>query len=137
MLMKTMQCGSVAGLLLASMSWHSGTNYQLLLDFAVCTVAIVMVQKAVQAREYCWAAALAGIVLFLNPIVPAFTPAGNLIMFLFLLALLPFVFDFAALIDATVTLYPNLITAPYLKAPYPTGVDGSLPRFQQPNGHTL
>lgn len=137
MLMRTMQCGAVAGLLLASMSWHSGTNYQRLLDFAVCTGAIVMVRKAVQAREYSWAAALAGIVLFLNPIVPAFTPAGNLIMFLFLLALLPFVIGFAALIDATVTLYPNRVTEPYLKTSYPTGVDSRPPRFQRPNGHAL
>jgi hypothetical protein len=97
------------------MSWHSGTNYQFLLDLAVCMSAIVMVQQAVRAREYFWATALAGIVLFLNPVVPAFTPAGNLIFFLFFLALLPLAIGFAALVDATVTLYPNLITEPYLQ----------------------
>jgi hypothetical protein len=111
MLPKIIQCGSVAGLLLASMSWHSGTNYQLLLDLAVYMSAIVMVQQAVRAREYFWAATLAGMVLLLNPVVPALTPAGNLISFLFLLALLPLVISFAALRDAsTITLYPNLIT---------------------------
>jgi hypothetical protein len=115
MLTKTIKCGLVAGLLLASMSWHSGTNYQFLLDLAVCMSAIVMVQQAVRAREYFWATALAGIVLFLNPVVPAFTPAGNLIFFLFFLVLLPLAIGFAALVDATVTLYPNLIAEPYLQ----------------------
>lgn len=110
MLTKIVKCGSVAGLLLASMSWHSGTNYQLLLDLAVYMIAIIMVQQAVRAREYIWAAGLAGLMLLLNPAVPIFTPAGNLIFFLFLLALAPFVISFAALKDATITLYPNLVT---------------------------
>jgi hypothetical protein len=119
MLTKTIKCGFVAGLLLASMSWQSGTNYQFLLDLVVCMSAIVMVQQAVRAREYFWATALAGMVLFLNPVLPAFTPAGNLIMFLFFLALMPLVIGFAALVDATVTLYPNLITEAYFKRPVP------------------
>ena len=113
MLTKTMKCGLIAGLLLASMSWHSETNYQLLLNAAVYMSAIVMVQQAVRGQEYLWAAVLAGIVLLLNPVVPVFTPAGNLIVFLVLLALSPFVLGFAALIDATITLYPNVITEPY------------------------
>ena len=54
--------------------------------------------------------------LFLNPVIPVFTPAGNLIMFLFLVALLPLAMGFAALIDATITFYPNLITEPYSHA---------------------
>lgn len=112
MLTKTIKWGFVAGLLLASMSWRSGTNYQFLLDLAICMSAMVMVQQAVRGGEYLWATALAGMVLFLNPVVPAFTPAGNLIIFLFLLFLLPLVIGFAALIDATVSLYPNLITEP-------------------------
>jgi len=111
MLTKIVKIGSVAGLLLGSMSWHSGTNYQLLLDVVVYMSAIVMVQQAVRAREYTWAAGLAGTALVLNPVVPAFTPAGNLIFFLFVLALLPFVISFAAWKDATITPYPNLITA--------------------------
>ena len=110
MLTKIVKIGSVAGLLLGSMSWHSGTNYQLLLDLAVYMSAIVMVQQAVRAQEYIWAAGLAGTALLLNPVVPAFTPAGNLLFFLFVLALLPFVISFAAWRDAIITLYPNLIT---------------------------
>jgi hypothetical protein len=48
--------------------------------------------------------------LLLNPMVPVFTPAGNLMLLLFLVGLSPLVMIFAALMDATVTLYPNLIT---------------------------
>ena len=110
MLTKIMQCGSVAGLLLASMSWHSETNYQLLLELAVYMSAVVMVQHAVRAQQYGWASGLAGLVLLLNPVVPVFTPAGNLLFFVFLLALLPVVIGFTALSGAAITLYPNLIT---------------------------
>jgi hypothetical protein len=115
LLAKTLKWGSVACLLLASMSWHSGTTYQLVLDLIVYTTAIIMLQQAVRSQEYFWAAALAGMVLLLNPVVPAFTPAGDLIFFLFLLALFPLVIAFAALIDANVTLYPNVITEPYFQ----------------------
>jgi hypothetical protein len=109
-LTKIMKFGSVAGLLLASMSWHSGTSYQLLLDLAVYMSAIVMVQQAVRAQEYFWAAGLAGMMLLLNPVLLAFTPAGNLLLLLFLVGLFPIVIAFAAMRGATVTLYPNLIT---------------------------
>ena len=51
--------------------------------------------------------------LLLNPMVPVFTPAGNLMLLLFLVGLSPIVMTFAALIDATITLYPNVITGPY------------------------
>jgi hypothetical protein len=112
MLTKIVKYGSVAGLLLASMSWHSGTNYQIVLDLFVYMGAIVMVQQAVRAQEYAWAASLTGIMLLLNPIVPAFTPAGNLMLLLFLVGLSPFLITFAALMDATVTLHPNVIIEP-------------------------
>jgi hypothetical protein len=110
MLTKIMKYGSVAGLLLASMSWRSGTNYQLLLDLAVYMTAIVMVQQAVRAQEYFWAAGLAGMVLVLNPVLMTFTPAGNLMLLALLVGLSPIVIAFAAMRDAAITLYPNLIT---------------------------
>ena len=116
MLKKTVKCVSVAGLLLASMSWNSETNCQLLLDVAVYMSAVVMLQQAVRAQEYIWGAVLAGMVLLLNPVVPVFTPAGNLAFFLLLLALSPLVIGFAALIDAKITLYPKVITEPFLQA---------------------
>jgi|SRR5579863_264777 len=119
MLMKITKCGSIAALLLASMSWHSGTNYQLVLDLAVYTAAVVMVQQAARAQECLWAAGLAGMVLLLNPVVPVFTPAGNLLLLLFLVGLSPIVISFASWMDATITLYPNLITEPYLQGEPP------------------
>ena len=112
MLTKIVKYGSVAGLLLASMSWHSGTNYQIALDVAVYMGAIVMVQQAVRGQEYAWAAALTGIMLLLNPIVPAFTPAGNLMLLLFVVGLSPFLITFAALMDATATLRPIVSIEP-------------------------
>ncbi len=97
-------------LLVAAMSWHTGPNYQLLLDLAVSVGAIVVVKQAVRAKHYLWACGFVGMAVVLNPIVPVFTPAGNLMLLLFLVGLTPLVMIFAALIDATVTLYPNLIT---------------------------
>jgi hypothetical protein len=92
------------------MSWHAGPNYRLLLDLVVSVGAIVVVKQAVRAKQYLWASGFVGMALLLNPIVPIFTPAGNLMLLLFLVGLTPFLIIFAALIDATITLYPNLIT---------------------------
>ena len=117
MLTKAMQCGPIAGMLIASMSWHSGTNFRLLLDLAVCLSAAIVVQRAVRAQEYCWATALAAIVLLLSPVVPALTPAGSLILFLLLVPLLPFVIGFVALVEAIMTFYPNLITVRFFEEP--------------------
>jgi len=72
--------------------------------------AIVVVKQAVRAKQYLWACGFVGMAVVLNPIVPVFTPAGNLMLLLFLVGVTPLVMIFAALIDATVTLYPNLIT---------------------------
>jgi len=110
LLAKTMKWGSVVALLVAAMSWHAGANYRLLLALVVSVVAIVVVKQAVRAKQYLWASGFVGMALLLNPIVPVFTPAGNLMLLLFLVGLSPTVITFAALIDATITLYPNLIT---------------------------
>jgi hypothetical protein len=108
-----MKWGSVVGLLLAAISWHYGANYRLLLDLVVSVGAIVVVQQAVRAKRYFSASGIVAIALLLNPIVPVFTPAGNLMLLLLLIGLSPIVIAFAALIDASVTLYPNVITEPY------------------------
>jgi hypothetical protein len=110
MLAQTMKWGTVVGLLVAAMSWHAGGNYRLLLDLVVSVGAIMVVKQAIRAKQYVWASGFVGMALLLNPIVPVFTPAGNLMLLLFLVGLTPLVIIFAALIDATVTLYPNLIT---------------------------
>jgi len=116
MLTKIIKFGAAAGLLLASMSWKSGTNGQLLLDLLLYAAVIVMVQQAVRAQEYLWAGALVGMALIFNPVVPPFTPAGNLILLIALVGLWPIVITFAALAEAMVTLYPNVITEPYLQS---------------------
>jgi len=112
-LAKTIKWGCVVGLLLAAMSWRAGANYQLLLDWVVCAGAIMVVQRAFRAKQYLWAFGFVGAALLLNPILPVFTPAGNLMLLLFLVPVAPFVVTFAAWIDATVTLYPGGITDLY------------------------
>ena len=77
--------------------------------------SVVVVRQAVRAKQYLWACGVVGMAVLLNPIVPVFTPAGNLMLMLFLVGLAPIVITFAALMDATVTLYPNVITEPYLQ----------------------
>ena len=110
LLAQTLKWGSVVGLLVAAMSWHAGPNYRLLLDLVVSVGAIVVVMQAARAKQYVWVFGFVGMALLLNPIVPVFTPAGNLMLLLFLAGLAPLVIIFAAWIDATITLYPNLIT---------------------------
>ena len=114
LLAQTLKWGSVVGLLVAAMSWHAGPNYQLLLDLVVCVGAIVVVKQAVRSKQYLWASGFVGMALLLNPIVPVFTPAGNLMLLLFLAGLTPFVIIFAAWIDATITSLsqPNYRSAP-------------------------
>ena len=115
MLAKTMKWGSIMGLLLAAISWNAGANYRLLLDLVVLVGAIVVVRQAIRAKQYFWAAGFVGMALLLNPVVPVFTPAGNLMLLLFLVALSPLVISFAALIDARVTLHPGPDTDSYVK----------------------
>src|SRR5579863_10027270 len=98
LLTQTMKWGAVVVLLVAAMSWHTGPNYGLLLDLAVSVGAIVVVKQAIRARQYIWASGFVGAVVLLNPIVPVFTPAGNLMLLLFLVGLTPFVMIFAALV---------------------------------------
>ena len=113
MLLKTMKWGSIVGLLLAAISWNAGANYRLLLDLVVSVGAIVVLRQAVRAKQYFWASGFVGMALLLNPVVPVFTPAGNLMLLLFLVGMSPVVMTFAALVDATITLYPNVITDAY------------------------
>jgi hypothetical protein len=113
LLVKTMKWGSIVGLLLAAISWNAGANYRLLLDLVVLVGAIMVVRQAIRAKQYFWASGFVGMTLLLNPAVPVFTPAGNLMLLLFLVAVSPIVITFAALLDATITPYPNVITDSY------------------------
>jgi hypothetical protein len=110
MLMKIMTWGTVAGLLLAAMSWRVEGSYALLLDLVVCAGAIVVLKQAVRAHEYIWASGFVGMALLLNPVMPLLPPAGNLMLLLLLVGFSPLVIAFGALMDASITLYPNLIT---------------------------
>jgi len=77
-------------------------RFQLLTQTMKCRSAVV-VKQVLRAKQYLWACGFAGMALLLNPIAPIFTPAGNLMLLLFL-------------IGASVTLYPNMITEPYLQS---------------------
>lgn len=77
--------------------------------------SVVVVKQAVRAKQYLWGCGFVGMAVLLNPIAPVFTPAGNLMLLLFLVGLAPIVATFAAMIDAAVTLYPNVVTEPYLQ----------------------
>ncbi|HXI42714.1 MAG TPA: hypothetical protein VNH83_22220 [Bryobacteraceae bacterium] len=115
MLAKTMKWGLIAGLLLAAISWNAGANFRLLLDMVVLVGAIMVVRQASLAKQYFWAAGFVGAALLLNPVVPVLTPAGNLMLLLFLVALSPIVVTFAALLDARITLHPTPITDSYVQ----------------------
>src|SRR6266478_4730500 len=123
LLLKTMKWGSIVGLLLAAISWNAGANYRLVLDLVVLVGAIVVVRQAVRAKQYFWACGFVGTALLLNPIVPVFTPAGNLMLLLFLVPLSPVVVTFAVWIDATFILYPGGSTDlhPTTESPIPAG----------------
>jgi len=69
-----------------------------------------------RAKMYLWACAFAGMGVLVNPVAPIFTPAGNLMLLLFLVLIAPIVKSFSDLIDGSVTLYPNVITEPYLQS---------------------
>jgi len=114
LLAKTMKWGSIMGLLLAATSWNSGANYRLLLNLVVLVGAIMVVRQAILVRQYYWASGFVAVALLLNPMVPVFTPAGNLMLLLCLIAVSPLILTFAALVDATLRLHPQAIPEPDL-----------------------
>ena len=76
----------------------------------------VVVKQVLRAKQCLWACGFAGMAVLLNPVAPIFTPAGNLMLLLFLVGIAPIVRTLAAMIDASFTLYPNVITEPYLQS---------------------
>jgi hypothetical protein len=97
MLAKIMKWVSIAALLLAAMFWRSAANYQLLLAFVVCVGAIVVVQQAVRAKKYFWAAGFVAIALLFNPIVLVFRTSGNLFLLMALVCIVTFAISLTAL----------------------------------------
>ena len=67
---------SVALLQMAVFSNDSG-SYQLLFGFLVFMGAIVVLQQAIGAHKYLWAAGFVAIALVFNPIAPFFLASDN------------------------------------------------------------
>jgi hypothetical protein len=78
--------------------------------------SVVVVKQVLRAKQYLWACGFAGMAVLLNPIAPIFTPAGNLMFLLFLIGIAPMVRTLVSMIDTSFTLYPNVITEPYLQS---------------------
>jgi hypothetical protein len=68
---------SSAALLLATVFWGAAVDYELLLTVVVFLGAIVVLQQAVNEREYVWAAGFAAIALIFNPAAPLFQAYGD------------------------------------------------------------
>jgi hypothetical protein len=70
--------------------------------------AIIVVQEAVQAREYLWGAGFVGLALLFNPILPVFKPSGNLLRLVVLVCIAPFALSLARTENTTTgTLYSD------------------------------
>jgi hypothetical protein len=112
MLAKIMKWVSIAALLLAVMFWRSAANYQLLLAFVVCVGAIVVVQQAVLAKKYFWAAGFVAIALLFNPIVLVFRTSGNLFLLMVLVCIVTFAISLAALKTQPLLSIPSIRSKP-------------------------
>ncbi|HXB71994.1 MAG TPA: DUF6804 family protein [Candidatus Acidoferrales bacterium] len=60
---------SIPVLLIASMFSRFAGSYELLLDSVICLGAVIVVQRAVQSREYLWAAGFVPIAIVFSPFV--------------------------------------------------------------------
>ncbi len=88
MLTKIMKWISIAGLLLAVL-WRPSENYQLLLQFVVCTGAILVAWEGYRSANHLWAIGFFSIALLFNPIQPL-TPSREMFLWLDLLSLATF-----------------------------------------------
>lgn len=66
---KTMKWVAIAALL-GAVVWRSSASYEILLQFAVCAGAILVVFQAGVAEKYFWAAVFIAIAVLFNPIAP-------------------------------------------------------------------
>ena len=60
---------SLPALLIASMFSRSAASYELPVDVMICLGAIIFMQRAVQLREYFWAAGLVAIAVVFSPLL--------------------------------------------------------------------
>jgi hypothetical protein len=82
---------------MAAMFWRSAPDYQLLLEFVVLVGAIVVVQQAVQAGKYFWAAGFLVIAVLFNPVVPVLQLSGSFSLLMVLVCVAPFAISLGAL----------------------------------------
>ncbi len=52
---------------LVIMSLLSGSNFEFLLDFAICLGSVVFVQRAARLKEYYWAAGFVAVAIVFSP----------------------------------------------------------------------
>jgi hypothetical protein len=106
MLTSIVRWAVTAAVLLAVMSWRLPPHYELLLDFVFCLVIAIVATRAIRATEYVWAGGFLMIALMLNPAVPFFAPAGNLVVLMALIFVAPL-----AIASAALRLQPALSTS--------------------------
>ena len=97
MLTSIVKWAATAAVLLAVMSWRLPPHYELLVDFVFCLVVAIVATRAIRATEYIWAGGFLTIALMLNPAVPFFEPAGNLVALMALIFVAPLAIASAAL----------------------------------------
>jgi hypothetical protein len=59
---------SIPVLLIASIFSRYAASYELLVDFAICLGAFILVQQAVRLKEYFWAAGFVTIAVVFSPL---------------------------------------------------------------------
>jgi len=59
---------SIPVLLIASIFSRYAASYELLVDFAICLGAFILVQQAVRSKEYFWAAGFVTIAVVFSPL---------------------------------------------------------------------
>lgn len=97
MLAKIMKWISSVALLLMAVFSGGPQSYNLLFSFLVFMGAVIVLQQAVGAREYLWAAGFVAIALLFNPVVPIPRPTGDLFLLMIFVCLAPFAISLAAL----------------------------------------
>ncbi len=66
---KIIQRVSLPALLTASMFSRYAASYELLVAVVICLSAVIFVQRAVQSREYPWAAGFVAVAVVVSPLL--------------------------------------------------------------------
>ncbi len=68
MVTKIVKWASIPALLIAALFSSFAANYEPLVDFLVCLVAILFIQRAVWLREYSWGGGMVLVVVVFSPL---------------------------------------------------------------------